>query len=55
MSGQKHYTTNGTTPTLSSPTYTGAFTVRGRVTVRFRSWDAAGNVESVHSQTITTG
>ncbi len=48
-----HYTTNGSQPTLSSPTYTGAFSVRVTTTVRFRSWDVAGNVESAQSQKIT--
>jgi peptidoglycan/xylan/chitin deacetylase (PgdA/CDA1 family) len=48
-----HYTTNGTTPTLSSPTYTGAFTVSASTTVQFRSWDLAGNVESVKSRKIS--
>jgi peptidoglycan/xylan/chitin deacetylase (PgdA/CDA1 family) len=47
-----HYTTDGSTPTLSSPTYTSAFTLTGPTTVRFRSWDNAGNVEAVHTQTI---
>ncbi len=48
-----HYTTNGSTPTLSSPTYSGAFSVSATRTVRFRSWDVAGNVEAVKSQTIS--
>jgi peptidoglycan/xylan/chitin deacetylase (PgdA/CDA1 family) len=48
-----HYTTNGTTPTLTSPTYTGPFTLNSTATVLFRSWDAAGNVEATRSQTIT--
>jgi len=48
-----HYTTNGSTPSLSSPTYTGAFTLSATATVRFRSWDVAGNVEGVKSQKIT--
>ncbi|HET9841039.1 MAG TPA: chitobiase/beta-hexosaminidase C-terminal domain-containing protein [Nocardioides sp.] len=47
-----HYTTNGLTPTVLSPTYTGPFTIGGTTTVRFRSWDVAGNVESVRSQRI---
>jgi PKD repeat protein len=48
-----HYTTNGTTPSLSSPTYTGAFTLNASATVRYRSWDVAGNTEATRSQTIT--
>jgi peptidoglycan/xylan/chitin deacetylase (PgdA/CDA1 family) len=48
-----HFTTNGTTPTLSSPTYTGPLTLRATTTVKFRSWDAAGNVETVRTQKIT--
>ena len=47
-----HYTTDGTTPTLSSPTYTGAFPLTSTKTVQFRSWDNAGNAEPVESQTI---
>jgi peptidoglycan/xylan/chitin deacetylase (PgdA/CDA1 family) len=48
-----HYTTNGTTPTLSSPIYTRAFTISATTTVQFRSWDVAGNVEPVKSRTIS--
>jgi hypothetical protein len=48
-----HYTIDGTTPTLTSPTYAGAFTLSATATVRFRSWDVAGNVESVKSRKIT--
>jgi hypothetical protein len=48
-----HYTTNGTAPTLTSPTYTAPFTVPASATVSFRSWDTAGNVEATKTQTIT--
>src|SRR5947207_2430732 len=34
-----HYTTNGTTPTLISPTYAGPFTLSATTTVQYRSWD----------------
>jgi hypothetical protein len=47
-----HYTTNGTTPTLSSPTYTGTFPLTSSATVKYRSWDNAGNAEPAESQTI---
>ena len=48
-----HYTTDGSTPTLSSPTYTGPFPVAQTTTVLYASWDNAGNAETAHSQTIT--
>ncbi|MDQ1730863.1 MAG: hypothetical protein QOK10_1022, partial [Pseudonocardiales bacterium] len=50
-----HYTTDGSDPTLSSPTYTAAFNVNGSAsstTVKYRSWDYAGNAEAVNSQLI---
>jgi peptidoglycan/xylan/chitin deacetylase (PgdA/CDA1 family) len=47
-----HYTTDGTTPTLSSPTYKGPFPLTGTATVQYASWDNAGNAEAAHSQTI---
>jgi len=47
-----HYTTNGTDPTLTSPTYTAPFTLSSSATVKFRSWDVAGNVEAINSQVI---
>ena len=47
-----HYTTDGSIPTLQSPTYTGAFTLNTSTTVQYRSWDPNGNVEAVHSQYI---
>ena len=48
-----HYTTDGTDPTLASPTYTTAVTLTATTTVRFRSWDKAGNVEATKSQVVT--
>jgi peptidoglycan/xylan/chitin deacetylase (PgdA/CDA1 family) len=48
-----HYTTDGSTPALSSPTYTGPFPLATSATVQYRSWDNAGNVEAAHSQVIT--
>src|SRR6266699_71080 len=47
-----HYTTDGSTPTLSSPVYTGAFNLTSSATVQFRSWDTAGNAEAGKSQMI---
>jgi peptidoglycan/xylan/chitin deacetylase (PgdA/CDA1 family) len=47
-----HYTTDGTTPTLSSPSYTGPFPLTSTTTVQYRSWDAAGNAETTNSQPI---
>jgi peptidoglycan/xylan/chitin deacetylase (PgdA/CDA1 family) len=49
------YTLDGTDPTASSPAYTGAFNVNGNsssTTVKFRSWDYAGNVEATNTQVI---
>jgi PKD repeat protein len=47
-----HYTTNGTDPVLTSPTYSTALTLTATTTLKFRSWDVAGNVEAVQSQLI---
>ena len=48
-----HYTTDGSAPTQSSPTYTGSFRLTSSATVQYRSWDNAGNAEATaHSQVI---
>jgi peptidoglycan/xylan/chitin deacetylase (PgdA/CDA1 family) len=47
-----HYTTDGTTPSLTSPTYSGPFPLIGTATLQFRSWDNAGNVEAVNTQVV---
>ncbi|MDQ6849995.1 MAG: chitobiase/beta-hexosaminidase C-terminal domain-containing protein, partial [Actinomycetota bacterium] len=50
-----HYTTDGSDPTPTSPTYTGPFNVNGNTsttTVNFRSFDYAGNVEATNTQVI---
>jgi peptidoglycan/xylan/chitin deacetylase (PgdA/CDA1 family) len=47
------YTTDGSTPTGSSPLYTSNFLVSSTTTVKWRAEDNAGNVESpVHSQVV---
>jgi peptidoglycan/xylan/chitin deacetylase (PgdA/CDA1 family) len=46
------YTTDGSDPTAASPTYTAPFTVSATTTVKYRSWDNAGNVEATNSQLI---
>jgi len=44
------YTTDGTDPTGSNGTvYTGAFTLAATTTVKYRSYDVAGNAETVRS------
>jgi peptidoglycan/xylan/chitin deacetylase (PgdA/CDA1 family) len=47
-----HYTTDGSEPTVASPTYTGPFTVSTTTTVKYRAWDNASNVETTRSQPI---
>ena len=50
---QTRYTTNGSDPTVSNgTTYTGPFALTNTTTVRFRSWDNAGNVEPVRSRQV---
>jgi hypothetical protein len=47
------YTTNGTDPTSTTGTvYAGAFTVAGTTTVKYRSFDRAGNAEPVATQVV---
>ena len=47
-----YYTIDGTTPTSSSPTYVGPFSVPETTTVRFLSTDLAGNAEQARSLLI---
>jgi peptidoglycan/xylan/chitin deacetylase (PgdA/CDA1 family) len=47
-----HYTTDGSDPSLSSPSYTGPFPLTATATVKYRSWDNAGNVETTNTQQI---
>jgi len=47
-----YYTTDGSTPTTSSPTFTGPFTIAQNTTVEAFSVDNAGNIESVQTQQI---
>jgi hypothetical protein len=44
-----HYTTNGSVPTLASPLYRGPFGLPSTKTVKFRSFDWAGNASAVGS------
>jgi peptidoglycan/xylan/chitin deacetylase (PgdA/CDA1 family) len=46
------YTSDGSEPTVASPTYTGPFSVSTTTTVKFRSWDNASNVEQARSRQI---
>jgi N-acetyl-beta-hexosaminidase len=46
------YTTDGSTPTTSSPAYVGSFVLAATTTVKYRAWDNAGNAEATKSQLI---
>jgi peptidoglycan/xylan/chitin deacetylase (PgdA/CDA1 family) len=47
------YTTDGSVPTSTNGNdYTGAFTLNGNTTVRYRAWDNAGNIEPTNVATI---
>jgi hypothetical protein len=46
------YTTDGSNPTGSSPVYSSPINVGSTTTIKWRAEDNAGNVESIHSQTI---
>src|SRR5262249_6221239 len=47
------YTTDGSDPTISSTLYSAPFNVSASTTVKYRSWDNAGNVEATKSTAIT--
>jgi peptidoglycan/xylan/chitin deacetylase (PgdA/CDA1 family) len=47
-----HYTTDGSDPALSSPTYTKPLSVTSSETVKYRSWDNAGNVEATQTTVL---
>jgi hypothetical protein len=49
------YTTDGTTPTLSSPAYQSPITVTTTTTVSYAAWDNAGNAENPKTQLIQIG
>ena len=55
--GQIYYTTDGTTPTTSSPVYSSPITISVTTTLKFFARDLAGNNEAVKTQayTISTG
>jgi peptidoglycan/xylan/chitin deacetylase (PgdA/CDA1 family) len=46
------YTTDGSTPTTSSPTYSAPLVLSQTTTLSYRSWDNAGNVEPTRTITL---
>ena len=48
-----YYTTDGTTPTTSSPIYSSPINISATTTLKFFAKDLGGNSESVKSQTYT--
>ena len=51
--GTTYYTTNGTTPTTSSPVYSAPLTLTATTTLKYFSRDTAGNSEAVKTETYT--
>jgi hypothetical protein len=48
-----HYTTDGSTPTQSSPKYTAPISISATTTLKFFSVDGKGNAEAVKTETYT--
>ena len=46
------YTLDGSEPTVSSPLYSGPFTVSQTTSITYRAWDNVGNVEEAKSQVV---
>jgi hypothetical protein len=46
------YTLDGSNPTATSQLYTSPFNLSATTTVKFRAWDAAGNVEATRTQVV---
>jgi hypothetical protein len=53
--GPTYYTTNGSTPTTSSPQYSAPISITGQTTLKFFSVDQRGNTEAVQSATYFIG